>query len=82
VTAQPRRGNTLSGTIGHMTHNPGGVLVEADSRGRVSLARLGTLHSRYLAAVADDGTITLTPAMVVTAAELDAARQAARQAEG
>lgn len=52
-----------------MTHNPAGVMVEADGRGRVSLARLGNLHPRYLAAVAEDGTITLTPAVVISAAE-------------
>jgi hypothetical protein len=47
-----------------------GVLVELDERGRASLARLGR-HTRYLATVAPDGTIILTPAVVTTLAYLE-----------
>lgn len=44
------------------------TLVELDSRHRAALGRLAR-HARYLAEVDDDGTITLTPATVVTALE-------------
>lgn len=43
------------------------VLIEADSRGRVALGRLVERDARYIATRADDGTITLTPAVVMTA---------------
>ncbi len=45
-------------------------IVEVDSRRRISLGRLGRAeHTRYLAQVEDDGTIVLTPAVVVSALE-------------
>ena len=43
------------------------VLLETDSRGRVSLGRLGDTQDRYLATIDDDGTIVLTPAVVMPA---------------
>jgi hypothetical protein len=46
----------------------GQTLLEVDSRRRISFGSLAT-HSRYLASVEDDGTIILTPAVVMTAAE-------------
>jgi hypothetical protein len=45
-------------------------IVEVDSRRRISLGRIGrSEHTRYLAHVEDDGTIVLTPAVVVSAVE-------------
>ena len=45
-------------------------IVEVDSRGRISLGRLGRSETqRYLARVEDDGTIVLQPAVVVSAFE-------------
>jgi len=44
-------------------------IVELDSRGRVSLGRLGVEHPRYLAHIEADGTVVLTPAVVVSALE-------------
>ena len=44
------------------------VLVELDSRRRLSLARVGR-HSRYLAREEPDGTLILEPAVVLTATE-------------
>jgi hypothetical protein len=43
-------------------------LLELDSRRRVSLGSLAT-HDRYLVEVEEDGTIVLTPAVVMSAAE-------------
>lgn len=40
------------------------TLLDVDGRGRVSLGRLAR-HRRYLAAVEPDGTIVLTPAVVM-----------------
>jgi hypothetical protein len=46
------------------------VVVEADERGRVSLGRAGVQpNQRYVAHVEPDGTVTLTPATVVTSYE-------------
>lgn len=46
----------------------GGKIVEVDDRRRVTLGSLGVrAHSRYLAHADDDGTIVLTPAVVMTA---------------
>lgn len=43
------------------------VLVEVDNRHRVSLGRLGPReHNRYLVHVEPDGTIVMTPAVVVS----------------
>jgi hypothetical protein len=56
------------------------ILLEVDSRRRVSLGQMAT-HDRYLAHTEDDGTIILTPAVVMAASEarlLAAARTAAR----
>lgn len=39
------------------------MFIELDSRRRASLAKLAR-HDRYLATVASDGTLTLTPAVV------------------
>jgi hypothetical protein len=45
-------------------------VVELDSRGRISLGRLGRAGTqRYLARVEDDGTIVLQPPVVVSAFE-------------
>lgn len=47
------------------------MTVRADSRGRVSLARAGVQRDiRYAVTVEDDGTIRLTPAVVVRAPSL------------
>jgi len=55
-------------------------LLEVDARKRVSLGSLAS-HDRYLAQVEDDGTIVLTPAVVmsVTEARLHAASDVSRQ---
>ncbi len=46
------------------------ILVETDDRGRVSLARLGAEpRSRYLARTDPDGTVTLSPAVVISELE-------------
>jgi prophage tail gpP-like protein len=45
-----------------------GTLLELDDRKRASLARIAR-HSRYLATVEEDGTVVLTPAVVMSAAE-------------
>jgi hypothetical protein len=45
-----------------------GSLIELDARDRASLKSLAT-HKRYLAEVEPDGTIVLTPAVVMSAAE-------------
>lgn len=44
------------------------MLIELDSRSRASLKALAT-HDRYIAEVEGDGTIVLTPAVVMSAAE-------------
>lgn len=44
-------------------------LLDPDSRGRVSLRALGTPAPHYLARKEHDGTIVLTPAVVLTEAE-------------
>jgi hypothetical protein len=44
------------------------VLVELDQRQRASLGKIAS-HTRYLATVESDGTITLKPAVVMTEAE-------------
>jgi hypothetical protein len=52
-----------------MTNKKGtGVLLELDTRRRISLGQLAK-HNRYLAAIEEDGTIVLTPAVVMTEAE-------------
>jgi len=55
-------------------------LLEVDSRRRISLGPLAT-HDRYLVAVEDDGTIVLTPAVVMSVAEarLHAATETVRR---
>lgn len=46
------------------------VLVEVDSRGRVSLGRVtASEHRRYLAHEEPDGTVVLTPAVVMSQLE-------------
>jgi hypothetical protein len=45
------------------------ILLELDERKRASLARLEPRHSRYLASIQSDGTIVLTPAVVMSQAE-------------
>jgi hypothetical protein len=49
-------------------------VVEADPRGRVSLARAGELAERYLCYALPDGRIILQPAAVVSEVELDLLR--------
>jgi hypothetical protein len=45
-------------------------IVELDSRRRLSLGKIGNPeHTHYYVAVADDGTITLTPAVIMSAQE-------------
>jgi hypothetical protein len=45
-------------------------IIEVDSRGRISLGKLGRPDTqRYLARVEDDGTIVLQPAVVISAFE-------------
>jgi hypothetical protein len=50
------------------TTTDGRSLLELDSRRRISLGQLAT-HDRYLVEVEEDGTIVLTPAVVMSAAE-------------
>ncbi|SKU62170.1 Uncharacterised protein [Mycobacteroides abscessus subsp. massiliense] len=45
------------------------VLLEVDSRRRLNLNKVGH-HDRYTARVQKDGTIVLTPALVLSPAEL------------
>jgi hypothetical protein len=45
------------------------VLIDIDSRGRVSLGRLKAAPGPYLGEVESDGTIVLHPASVMTAAQ-------------
>jgi hypothetical protein len=56
------------------------TLLEVDARRRLSLGVLAE-HDRYLATVEDDGTIVLTPAVVLSVAEarLHAARETERE---
>lgn len=46
------------------------TVVEADARGRVSLARFGIKDTQLSAEATDDGGVILRPAVVLTAAEL------------
>ena len=46
------------------------VLLQLDDRHRVPLGKLAQGHKLFLAAVDDDGVITLTPAKVVPAVEV------------
>lgn len=57
-----------------------GALLELDSRRRLSLGQIAK-HDRYLAEIEEDGTIVLTPAVVMTEAEarLLAAPETARE---
>ena len=48
---------------------PDRTIVEADSRGRVSLAKLGIKDAQLTAERTEDGGVILTPAVVVTPAE-------------
>jgi len=56
------------------------TLLEVDARGRISIGSLAT-HDRYLVQVEDDGTIVLTPAVVMSAVEarLHAATETSRK---
>lgn len=45
------------------------ILLEVDARRHISLKKIGH-HDRYLANEHEDGTITLTPAIVLTPAEI------------
>jgi hypothetical protein len=53
---------------GRALMNEGQSLLEVDSRRRISLGPLAK-HDRYLVVVEDDGTIILTPAVVMSVAE-------------
>ena len=57
-------------------------MLEVDSRRRISLGSLA-IHDRYLVAVEDDGTIILTPAVVMSVAEarLHAATETVRRVD-
>lgn len=47
---------------------PDPVVVECDSRRRVSLAKIGNpAHRYYMVEAGDDGTIRLTPAVIIPA---------------
>jgi hypothetical protein len=59
---------------------PERILVEADERGRVSLARLGGAGRQYLATVHKTGTITLEPAVVLTEREAEELARARERA--
>lgn len=48
---------------------PVGILLEVDSRRRLNLTKLGR-HDRYTAVEHEDGSITLTPAIILSPAEL------------
>lgn len=49
--------------------------VDVDERGRTSLARVRRhKHARYIAEEYEDGTLVLTPAVTISALELDALR--------
>ena len=50
------------------------VLLQLDSRGRISLGELAAGCGQYLATVEHDGTILLQPAIVMTQAELALAK--------
>ena len=50
-----------------MNHEAG-TLLELDTRRRISLGQIAK-HDRYLAVAEADGTIVLTPAVVMTEAE-------------
>src|SRR5688500_8829682 len=70
----PQMGNTRllivpsRGTLVGMSEKP--VLVEVDRRGRVSLGRVTRAsHDRYLAHEEADGTVVLTPAVVMSELE-------------
>jgi hypothetical protein len=56
-------------------------VVEADPRGRVSLARAGDLAERYLCYALPDGRIILQPAAVVSDLELSVLRDPVLTAE-
>ena len=46
------------------------ILIEVDARRRMSLGRIGRVeHTRYLASEQPDGTVILTPAVVMSEAE-------------
>lgn len=46
-----------------------GILLEVDSRRRLNLNKVGR-HERYTAVEHDDGSITLTPAIILSPADL------------
>jgi hypothetical protein len=55
--------------------NDGVAVVEVDSRRRVSLGKFGnTDDTLYMVREEDDGTIVLTPAVVMSAAEVELLR--------
>lgn len=54
-----------------MTQPPRQTLLELDARRRISLGALAT-YDRYLVEVQDDGTIVLTPAVVIPASTSEA----------
>ncbi|HEY5857099.1 MAG TPA: hypothetical protein VIW24_24445 [Aldersonia sp.] len=45
------------------------LIVEVDSRNRVSLSKLAHKHNRYIVREEEDGTVILEPAVVLTQAE-------------
>lgn len=71
VHFQHNRHNTQlphNGLVGMMAIMSKPVVVEVDSRRRVSLGKLGR-HDRYLATEQPDGTITFEPAVILSEAE-------------
>lgn len=64
--------------------DPQGILVELDSRRRAALGRLAH-HDRYLVTAEPDGTLILTPAVIMTDLEAKLLRknpEFVRQLEG
>lgn len=55
-------------------------LLDVDERGRVALGKVGRKARRYLATADDDGTITLVPAVVMTARQANFLADPARAA--
>ncbi len=48
---------------------PDRIIVEADARGRVSLAKIGIKNAQLVAERTEDGGVILSPAVVLTPAE-------------
>ncbi|KAA0234606.1 MAG: hypothetical protein JJLCMIEE_03079 [Acidimicrobiales bacterium] len=60
--------NPMPATSAETNQAGGEVLIELDSRRRASLGKIGH-HDRYLASEQPDGTVILTPAIVISQLE-------------